>query len=281
MTAADDVVIGNLDPTRLDDLVKAQIDIFADYIIPLRPSPQFFQEFMRSVGGNFEDVIVATLGEDIVGYVNPVTDGEEAWIGGIGILPSFRGRGIGRRLMQAAEESVSLRGVREVILEVIEGNSAASGLYTSLGYSETAKYLSAEGKAVQFAGFGERPRKADVKDVMGIHKAAYPKACWQRRKNTALTESGRACEVYSVDGGFVMLRRVNSTGFVPFLGVLPERRGMGIGTSLAKFALNRLWELGSFKVAIYNANDDVPTQRMLDKFDFAVTLKQVEMRKAI
>ena len=278
---SDEVEILSLDPTRVEDLVKAQNDIFADYIIPLRSSPQFFQEFMRSVGGSTKDVIVATHDDCIVGYVNPVIDGEEAWIGGIGVLPSFRGCGVGRRLMQAAEDSVRLRGVEEITLEVIEGNSPASELYMSLGYSETKKFLSAEGRATRFAGFGERPKEASVKDVIGIHEAAYSEACWQRRKSTALTESGRTCETYLADGGFVMLRRVGTTGYVPFLGVLPERREKGVGTSLAKFALNRLWELGAFKVAIYNANDDLPTQRMLDKFDFAVTLKQIEMRKRI
>ena len=279
--AADDVEILKLDPAKLDDLVNAQVDIFADYIIPLRSSPQFFREFMRSVGGNIEDVILAVREESIVGYVNPVIDGKEAWIGGIGVLPSFRGRGVGRRLMRAAEDSVRRMGVEEVVLEVIEGNSPASGLYTSIGYSETTKYVSAEGKAVRFAGFGERPREVSVEDVVNIHEAAYAETCWQRRKRAALAESGRTCETYSVDGGFVMLRRVGTTGFVPFLGVLPERRSEGLGTSLAKFALNRLWELGAFKVAIYNANDDIPTRRMIDKFDFAVTLKQIEMRKLI
>jgi GNAT superfamily N-acetyltransferase len=61
--------------------------------------------------------------------------------------------------------------------------------------------------------------------------------------------------------------------------VVPEKRGTGIGTALAKFALSRLWDQGAFKVALYNVNEDLPTSRLLDKFDMKVTLKQNEMRK--
>lgn len=281
MEAAEEPEITHLDPKRLEEFVDAQNDIFADYIIPLKSSPQFLRDFMRSVGGRIEDVLIATHDEDIIGYVNPVVDGREAWIGGLGVIPSFRRKGLGIRLMIAAEELAHSRGAEEIILEVIEGNLPALKLYRRLGYSEGRKYLSAEGRAAQFAGFGLMPDRTRFERVLDLHGAAYSDTCWQRRKTSALAESGKTCEIYSVEGGFVALRRVGTTGLVPFIGVLPEKRGLGIGTSLAKFALNRLWELGVFKIAIYNVNDNLPTHRMLDKFDFAVTLKQIEMRKAI
>jgi len=74
---------------------------------------------------------------------------------------------------------------------------------------------------------------------------------------------------------------VDTSGYIPFLGVVPDRRGSGIGTALAKYALTRLWEHGAFKVALYNVNEDLPTLRMLDKFDFKVTMKQIEMRRRL
>ncbi|UCE80366.1 MAG: GNAT family N-acetyltransferase [Methanobacteriota archaeon] len=282
MGDAEKLKITNLDPGELERLVDAQNEIFADYIIPVTSSPQFLREFMRSIGGKAENVLIAADGEDIIGYVNPVIDDKEVWIGGLGVVPAFRRRGVGRRLMIAAEDFARDRGAEESILEVIEGNLPALALYERLGYSAKGrKYLSAEGRAVQFAGFGLMPSRVRFDDVLDLHRTVYCDACWQRRKVSALTESERTCETYSVDGGFVMLRRVGTTGHIPFIGVLPEKRGLGIGTSLTKFALSRLWELGAFKVAIYNVNDDRPTRRMLDKFDFAVTLKQIEMRKAI
>ncbi len=275
----DEFEIANLPPRRMDDLVDAQREIFSDYLVPIQISRDFMQSYMRSIGGDVKDIIVAMEGDAIVGFVNPVVDGDEAWIGGLGVAPRFRRRGLGRRLMTAAEEAVRSRGAERLTLEVIEGNVQAIELYTDLGYSRNASYVSAEGRPMQFAGFGTRPAKATLDEVRDIHSEAYSGACWQRRKVSALVESCSGSEAYSVGDGFVVLRRIGATGFVPFLGVVPEKRGRGIGTSLAKFALNRLWELGAFKVALYNVNDDLATSRMLDKFDFKVTLRQIEMRK--
>ncbi len=279
--SAEGFSLSRLSSHQLDSLIEAQNRIFADYIIPIRSSRDFFVEFMRSVGGRMEDVIVALSGDEIVGYVNPVLDGDDAWIGGLGVVPSMRNRGVGKALMAAAEEHAKDGGAKRVTLEVIEGNLVASRLYEGLGYRPNAVYLSAEGKAAHYAGFGPAPRRATHGEVVELHRRAYSRACWQRSKRSALEESARTCETYKVDEGFVMLRRVASTGFVPFLGVAPEHRRKGVATSLAKFALSRLWGLGAFKVAIYNVNDDDATRRLLDMFDFAVTLKQVEMTKKL
>ncbi|MCU0851681.1 MAG: GNAT family N-acetyltransferase [Thermoplasmata archaeon] len=278
---AKDFRIERLRPERLDDLVEAQNQMFADYIIPIRSSRAFFADFLRSVGGRFENVLTAMDGTRIVGYVNPVNDGLEGWIGGIGILREFRGIGIGTRLMQAAETDLLSKGVEEVSLEVIEGNDKAQRLYQRLGYQGTRKLLTAEARPSRFQGFGENPKPAAVSDILKMHQRAYAETCWQRRKPDALVHSARGAECFRVEGGFVLLRTVETNGFIPFLGVLPEKRRKGVGTALAKFALSRLHDLGAYKVVVYNVNEDEPTLRMLDMFDFKVTMKQLEMKKRL
>jgi ribosomal protein S18 acetylase RimI-like enzyme len=266
---------------ELDALVNAQNEIFSDYIAPMRSSKAFFVDFMQSVGSRMENLIIATDGGRIVGYVNPVVDGQEAWIGGVGVVPGHRGRGLGRRLMLAAEEFSQSKGAGTSILEVIQGNQAAQNLYRSLGYQEMRTYVCADGKPMQFVGFGDQPRKASLEELVAMHEKAYADTCWQRRKVYGLATSARGAECYAVQSGFVLVKKVEATGYIPYLGVLPERRRDGVGTSLAKFALNRLYELGAFKVAMYNLNEEPSVLRMLDKFDFAVTMKQVEMRKSL
>jgi len=79
----------------------------------------------------------------------------------------------------------------------------------------------------------------------------------------------------------VMVRAVETNGFIPFLGVLPDMRRKGIGTSLARFALTRLYQLGAYKASVFNAEENDANLRMIDSFDFRVTMKQIEMRKAL
>lgn len=279
--AAEDVVIARLHPEQLDDLIDAQNEIFSDYIIPIRSSKRFFLDFLRSVGGNLGNVLVALRRNEIVGFVNPVVDGREAWIGGLGVVPSLRGQGIGTRLMRAAEEQCARMGAEVVILEVIEGNHRAHEFYKRLGYEDVRRFLSAEGRPARYEGYGPQPEKASLEEIVSMHGRAYREACWQRRKTVALVESAKAAECYKVKEGFVLVRAVDTSGYIPFLGVLPEMRGKGVGTALMRFALSRLFDLGVYKVALYNVNDDLPTTRLLDKFDFAVTMKQIEMRKPL
>jgi len=276
-----EVRIVTLPLSRLDQFVAAQNEIFADYIIPMKVTKQFFLDFLRSVGGRLSRVLIALDGDRIVGYVNPVIDGREAWIGGLGVVPDHRGAGIGRALMVRAEEDCRREGVNEVSLEVIKGNERAHTLYERIGYVDSRRFLSAEGRPARYEGGGLGPRKASVSDLLPLHERCYADSCWQRRKSAALTESARRSECFEADGGFVLVRAIGTVGLIPFLGVVPEERGRGVGTDLAKFALTRLFELGAYKVSLYNLNDDLATLRMLDKFDFMVTLEQTEMRKRL
>jgi len=56
---------------------------------------------------------------------------QTAWIATIGVLPEYRGRGIGRQLMQACEQQVTLKSIR---LNVRTSNHVAIQLYQDLGY---------------------------------------------------------------------------------------------------------------------------------------------------
>ena len=64
-----------------------------------------------------------------VGLVNLGLRGEEAWIGGLGVVVAERRRGIGRLLMHAIHDEARRHGVRRVWLEVIVENTQAAALY--------------------------------------------------------------------------------------------------------------------------------------------------------
>src|SRR5262245_50966542 len=63
--------------------------------------------------------------------------GDEAWIGGVGVVVPERRGGIGARLMEAVLAGARSRGVREVRLEVITENVRAIPLYERLGFRRT------------------------------------------------------------------------------------------------------------------------------------------------
>jgi N-acetylglutamate synthase-like GNAT family acetyltransferase len=77
---------------------------------------------------------VAYRDGELVGLGNLGLRGEDAWIGGVGVVPSARRSGIGEALMRALHDQAQEHGVRRVWLEVIVENSGAFALYEKLGY---------------------------------------------------------------------------------------------------------------------------------------------------
>jgi GNAT superfamily N-acetyltransferase len=54
----------------------------------------------------------------------------------LAVLPEFRGRGVGRALLAAAEERARARGCAKLTLEVREDNARARGLYEQCGFRD-------------------------------------------------------------------------------------------------------------------------------------------------
>ncbi|MFN3596881.1 MAG: GNAT family N-acetyltransferase [Rubricoccaceae bacterium] len=65
-------------------------------------------------------------------------DGACGWILSAGVTPAARGRGLARRLAQAALDALAARGIREVRLTVAPGNAAARAVYRHLGFADEA-----------------------------------------------------------------------------------------------------------------------------------------------
>jgi ribosomal protein S18 acetylase RimI-like enzyme len=63
------------------------------------------------------------------------------------VVPSHRGRGIGRALLGAAEQAAIKRGCCKLTLEVVDDNLLARGLYESYGF---VNYELGESKVTRF-----------------------------------------------------------------------------------------------------------------------------------
>lgn len=56
------------------------------------------------------------------------------------VEPHSRGKGVGRRFLVSCLEACAEQGLEEVVLQVMESNGVARGLYTSLGFSDEYGY---------------------------------------------------------------------------------------------------------------------------------------------
>lgn len=96
--------------------------------------------FVRQAGVLYRPTFLCAVSEgEVCGYTigAPVTGGSTAWVIRLGVLPSFRGRGVGRALMEALEERFHAAGMQALCLSVHPENRPARSLYDSLGYCVT------------------------------------------------------------------------------------------------------------------------------------------------
>lgn len=75
----------------------------------------------------------------VVGYAVVWLAGEEAELGDLAVAVEFRGRGLGRRLLEAALETAARDGAKRVYLEVRETNEAARWLYERAGFETVGR----------------------------------------------------------------------------------------------------------------------------------------------
>lgn len=77
-----------------------------------------------------EDTPAATI---MVGY-----DGHRGWVYYLGVAPAFQRQGVGRALMQAAEQWLAARDCPKLMLMVRADNLATKAFYAALGYEPQA-----------------------------------------------------------------------------------------------------------------------------------------------
>ena len=88
-------------------------------------------------------VFVGEIDGSVVGYVTTWTDPAS----GIGHIPNiavkagFRGKGIGRRLIDHALDSFRAAGMIHAKIETLATNEVGYGLYTSMGFEELVRQV--------------------------------------------------------------------------------------------------------------------------------------------
>jgi len=122
------------------------------YRVPSRDAAAAFLD--RRLADPGREVLVAVVDGRVIGMVD-VTIDEAPDDGsvelavptadiGISVLEGWRGAGIGRALMAAAEASARARGARRIVLDMAAANLDALRFYHDLGYVEYGLLLRRE-----------------------------------------------------------------------------------------------------------------------------------------
>lgn len=126
---------------QFDTVLLAFNEGYEGYIVPFHLEAPQLQGHIASGNIDLSASRLAYEDERVVGIVLLGIRGQRGWVGGVGVNRAWRGKGVGRQLMQSLIDSAREHGLTALQLEVIEGNTAAHNLYLSLGFQNTRRLL--------------------------------------------------------------------------------------------------------------------------------------------
>ena len=128
-------------------LVRTHFDFDPKRFLPVTPqTEERYGAYLASQLDDPDTVLLVAEGDGaIVGYTYATVEGYDymSLRGPAGVLndvvvdPSYRGRGIGRMLLEAAIDALKARGVPRVVLSTAEQNEAAQHLFERSGFRRT------------------------------------------------------------------------------------------------------------------------------------------------
>ncbi|WP_405079770.1 GNAT family N-acetyltransferase [Paenibacillus chitinolyticus] len=132
------IAIRKLSECTLDQAVQVWNEGFFGYFVDMTTNPGAYMTRQAYEQLSPQHSIVAFDGEQPVGFVlngiRMAGGGKISWNGGTGIIPAYRGRGVGRKLIEASLDIYREEGVDTATIEAIAGNAPAIALYESVGY---------------------------------------------------------------------------------------------------------------------------------------------------
>jgi ribosomal protein S18 acetylase RimI-like enzyme len=120
------------DVEPLVQLINSAFRVEQPFIEGDRTNPEGVRTYMQT--GRF---LLAEDSATLAGCVYVELRGDRGYLGLLGVDPSLQGTGLGRKLMDAAEDYFREKDCVAVDLRVISPRTPLPALYRHLGYSET------------------------------------------------------------------------------------------------------------------------------------------------
>jgi ribosomal protein S18 acetylase RimI-like enzyme len=154
---------------------------FEGYPVQVAFTTQMLARRVRFEQHDLESSLVALEGRKAVGMAGLAVRGGRGWVSGFGVVPAWRRRGLGRRLISALLERARGYGLRRLSLEVLEGNTAALRLYEGAGMRVTRDLLVFERAADDAPPAARAAREAPPVELLKHYWRLHPEPpAWQR-----------------------------------------------------------------------------------------------------
>ncbi|APR87590.1 Acetyltransferase, gnat family protein [Minicystis rosea] len=265
---------GAFSPTALTELWNLG---YTGYFVPVQFTEALFAQHVRAGNIDLDSSLVLVDGEAPAAFSFLGRRGERGWIGGVGVVPTHRGKGIAHELF-AEHMSLARRvGLTRVVLEVLRQNWAQK-VYARAGFATTRNLMMLAGTLPRAASAAEGVRTVTEEAFFAHHArlhAAFP-ACWQREvESLQAASTPGAIEVLALGPadaptGMLMLGMQN--------GAVRIRDGAALDEAAAEVLLAAVSaRYPGASLTLVNEPEGSPLHRVLLAMGFVEKLVQHEM----
>lgn len=211
---------------------------FEGYLVPIRMTAQGYERRFRGEDLDpFASRVLSNEDGSLIGVVLVARRGWTSRIAAMGLAPEARGQGLGRWLLNRAVAEAQARGDRAVLLEVIEQNIPAVGLYTSSGFRSLRRLVGYRKERTEAAPVpGESLAEVDPLDVSRIvAREGEPDLPWMLAAET-LSAATAPLRAFALDGrAFALINdpAAETLGLIAVVVPRAERR-RGLGSRLVR-----------------------------------------------
>ncbi len=157
---------------------------YEGYYVPIHLDAEAFALYAAAWDLDLSATRVAVAGGQPIGFALLGVRGRRGWVGGMGVVPEWRGRGLGRAAMEAVLAEARAIRLSVVDLEVLEQNNWAARIYDGLGFRATRDLdvWARPAEAPAIASVASPAVSAiPVDEALAAHAALHPqRAPWQR-----------------------------------------------------------------------------------------------------
>jgi len=273
-----------LNQVKIEDIVQVLNESFADYIIPMQLTVEQLEnkiaveniQLALSVGIEDQGKLVGFM----LHALNTIDNQLTAYNAATGVIPSHRGQGLVAEMYSWLLEQLKPLKVSKLVLEVIEGNTAAIRAYEKMGYHVARKLICFEGEARVI----KSKESAEIRLLDDFNWPVFQsfwdiQPAWQYTITALDNSKSRCCILGAYQGevlvGYLIFNPLSKR--ILQLAVVQQQRRQGIASQL----IQSMQQITSSNVLyVYNIDEaSITLAAFFRQLNLLSDLAQFEMKK--
>lgn len=258
-------------------------DAYSDYFTPIVMTEASFHALIERDDLDLDRSVAALEGDTVVGTGLLGIRADTGWIGGMGVRPAYRRRGIARLMLHYLLREAQRQGLSTVSLEAIEANTPAQALYLQLGFRPVRHLhvLERQPQPIAVPAPQVRVSPASPWSLLANYHTFHDTAnCWQRGYRSLRGLADRIQGVEAWDGALSAYALgwfdAQEIRFVD-LATEPSDPARRTATALALLtALHRQYVEAPGRA--YNIAEDDPALAAFLTIGYTTSFRQIEMK---